>query len=169
MSPGAGVPVVKLWPLPAGGTIRFRATKHTLPNAPNDAAHIGVVDDGEEVQLRHGTYAVVKVQGEPFYRALFTDPAQYGDAGGHPALAFEGPVVFAGEVKLDHTMCVTAWNLKSGTYAIPHRHRGQSELPDHVYWQFIGDFNPGLVGADMLVACVEGGTALVRPKVRIEV
>ncbi len=160
----AGVPVVKLWPLPAGGTVRFRATKRTLPNAPNDAAHIGVADGGEEVQLRPGTYAAVKVQGGSFYMALFTDPAQYGDAGGHPALAFEGPVVFAGEVKLDHTMCVTAWDLKSGTFAIPRRHRGQSELPDHLYWQFIENFDPGSVGADVLLACVKGGAALVRPK-----
>ena len=102
-----------MWPEIAGATIRFRATKHTLPNAPHDAAHIGLADDGEEVQLRLGTYGVVKVHGEPFYRALFTDPTQFGDAGGHPVLASEGPVVFAGEVKLDHTMCVTAWNLNN--------------------------------------------------------
>ena len=66
----AGVPVVKLWPMPAGETVRFRATKHVLPNAPNDAAHIGIADDGEEVQLRPGTFAMVKVQGEPFLQVL---------------------------------------------------------------------------------------------------
>ncbi len=52
-----------------GETVRFRATKQNLlPNAPNDAARIGIVDDdGEEVQLRLGiVLRSIKVQGEPF-------------------------------------------------------------------------------------------------------
>ena len=79
-------------------------------------------------------------------------------------MAFEGPVVLAGEVRVDHAMCVTAWNLKSGTYAIPHEHRGQSDLPAHLYWQFIDDFNADAVPANVMVACAKGGTALVKPK-----
>ena len=111
-----------------GETVRFRAAKHNLlPNAPNDAARIGVaVDDGAGVQLHLGTCAVVN-QGS---RRAFLQ---------HPALA-------------------------SGTYAIPHEHRGQSDLPAHLYWQLIGDFNADAVLASMMVACANGDTALVKPK-----
>ena len=54
--------------------------------------------DQAKVTLAPGAYAVVRCLGEKFFRALHTEPARLGEAGGHPTLANLHPVLFAGEV-----------------------------------------------------------------------
>ncbi len=107
-----------------------------------DSFAIDESDHGEAAVLHPGSYAVVQCEVESFLRCLQTDPASFGEAGGHFSLAMEGGVTFAGEVQVDHNMEVVAWNLKSGTYTLPNSVAPQCGLPMHLYWEFVEDFKP---------------------------
>ncbi|CAK0814461.1 unnamed protein product [Prorocentrum cordatum] len=91
----------------------------------------------EDAQLPEGSYAAVKCLDEDFFRLLNTEPAMFGEAGGHSALAAERPVVFAGELCLGVGMQLSAWNNVSGTYQIPFEASWQSNLPQEIGWKFL--------------------------------
>ena len=108
--------------------VRARTTIYTPP-AETNVGNLFKWDGGEStetVQLAAGAYAVVKCLGEQTFRMLQTDPARFGEAGGHPQLAAEQPVVFAGEVELNGAMQVQAWTTVSGMYQLPDTYAAQS-------------------------------------------
>ena len=90
-----------------------------------------------EARLEGGSYAVVRCADEQYFRGLLTLPAKFGEAGGHAGLASEGPVVFAGELKISDAGMLLAWSLISGTYQIPHEFASQSALPMDLYWRYV--------------------------------
>ena len=61
------------------------------------------------LQLRPGAYAIVRCEDEDFFRALNTEPARFGEAGGHAGLASQQPVLFAGEVEVSAGGMLERW------------------------------------------------------------
>ena len=88
------------------------------------------------VNIKAGAYAAVLCEGETSFRALHTDPARMGEAGGHAGLASEQPVLWAGELVFDATAALSAWNNVSGTYQCPEEFAAQSKLPDLLFLVF---------------------------------
>ena len=88
------------------------------------------------LQLAPGAYAVVRCDGEAFLRAILTEPAAIGEAGGHAGLAAERPVLFAQKVHVGVGMVLRAWTNVSGTYHTPEHLATQSELPLGLFWAF---------------------------------
>jgi len=62
-----------------------------------------------------GSHAFVKVLHEPFLR-VSPAASDFCRAGGHPQLANEAPVLYAGEVEVDAEGVLLRWNNLSGTY-----------------------------------------------------
>ena len=111
----------------AGGTPRVVARSTTPP--PNSRS-FRWKDRGcgplLDIELPAGAYAIVACVGEPFLRAMHTEPVPFGQAGGHPTLASQHPVVFAGEIRLGDGMRVVGWSSCSGTYQLPMRYVRQA-------------------------------------------
>ena len=93
-------------------------------------------EDAPSIALSLGTYAVVRCAGESSFRALWTEPADLGQAAGHAGLAAERPVLFAGELQLGAGMRLCAWTNVTGTYHFPESLVKQSELPEDIFWAF---------------------------------
>ena len=87
--------------------------------------------------MRAGAYAVVLCDGECSFRGLCAAPARFGGASGHAGLAAENPVLFAGEIQIEESGRLIAWNSISGTYEMPNRYISQSGLPLSLYWKFV--------------------------------
>ena len=102
---------------------------------------------------------MVKCAGEHFFRALFTQPATLGLAGGHAGLAAEQPVLFAGEIQLGPNSELQAWTNVTGTYHFPEDLAQQSGLPADAFWAFQPSCNPA--NSTEAIA-LPGGHALVR-------
>ena len=69
---------------------------------------------GKERKLTRGSHAFVKVEGESHLRVSLMS-FEFGKACGHPQLARELPVMYAGEVEFDENQTVTQWNNLSGS------------------------------------------------------
>ncbi|OLP86642.1 hypothetical protein AK812_SmicGene32230 [Symbiodinium microadriaticum] len=140
-------------------TRKFTALAHlTEPQAVGQQLQW---DSRREVTVlpQPGTYAVVKCAGEHFFRALFTQPATLGLAGGHAGLAAEQPVLFAGEIQLGPNSELQAWTNVTGTYHFPEDLAQQSGLPADAFWAFQPSCNPA--NSTEAIA-LPGGHALVR-------
>ncbi len=134
-----GLPALKLHQLTSGdGCLCFKADAY-MAGANVEQYTWGSVEGSilTDTKLDAGSYAVVKCSGEEFLRAILTAPSRFGEAGGHAGLASGSPVEFAGEVKLDCNMKLLAWNLMSGTYALPGECASQAKLPMDRYWRFV--------------------------------
>lgn len=70
---------------------------------------------GDKAVLTPGSHAFVKVLTEPFLR-VSPNAHTFGRAAGHPQLANEQPVLYAGEVELDGNSTIVRWSNLSGTY-----------------------------------------------------
>ena len=153
----AGVPFMRLFF--QSETRKFTALAHlTEPQAVGQQLQW---DSRREVTVlpQPGTYAVVKCAGEHFFRALFTQPATLGLAGGHAGLAAEQPVLFAGEIQLGPNSELQAWTNVTGTYHFPEDLAQQSGLPADAFWAFQPSCNPA--NSTEAIA-LPGGHALVR-------
>ncbi|CAK0878703.1 unnamed protein product, partial [Prorocentrum cordatum] len=99
-----------------------------------DWRHCTVVEDAD---TQRGTYAADRCTGEDFSRMLDAPPAELGEAGGHAGLASERPMVFAGEVQINHRMELAAWTRVSGMHEIPNASVMQSGPPPDLPWRFL--------------------------------
>ena len=59
-----------------------------------DSVAVDESDHGEATVLHPGSYVVVQCEGGSFLRCLQTDPASFGEAGGHLSLAMEDGVIY---------------------------------------------------------------------------
>jgi len=83
---------------------------------------------GKEMVIKPGSHAFVVVKGEPYTR-VGTMAHPFGEASGHPQLASEKQVLFAGEVEFNSQQEVTRWNNLSGTYKCEEFMAFQAGLP----------------------------------------
>mmetsp|Transcript_34984 Transcript_34984/g.111379 ORF Transcript_34984/g.111379 Transcript_34984/m.111379 type:complete len:460 (-) Transcript_34984:894-2273(-) len=83
--------------------------------------------------LMPGSHAFVKVHNEAFLR-LSPLGTQFGRASGHPQLADEKPVLFAGEVEVDREGTILRWSNMSGTYRAEDAMCFQTELALDKFW-----------------------------------
>jgi len=83
---------------------------------------------GKPVHLKPGSHPFVKIAGEDFLRVGLMS-AEFGSASGHPQLAAEQPVLFAGEVEFDDNHRLQRWNNLSGTYKCADNKAYQAGLP----------------------------------------
>ena len=135
-----GIPAVRFY-------ISNEASAELLPKVRAfTRRHAGVVgeryywpvdDPGVERHMRPGVYAIVRCPGEEFFRGLFTEPAALGGAGGHAGLACEEPVLFAGEIEIDHENNLTAWTSVSGIYQQPAGYCDQSGLTRDLFYRLV--------------------------------
>jgi hypothetical protein len=89
---------------------------------------------GEDlVQLIPGSHAFVKMHNEAFLR-LSPVGTQFGTASGHPQLADEKPVLYAGEVEVDQHGTILRWSNMSGTYRCNDTFSFQTELSLDKFW-----------------------------------
>jgi hypothetical protein len=164
----SGVAVVRLHSshMDTGG-VQFTATCFNPNLDPGTEFHWGQ-EPGDvigDVQLGPGAYAVVKCYSEDFFRALQTDPASLGRAGGHAGLASELPVLFAGEIELSADGVLKAWSMVSGTYQIDEQYAQQAALPASLFWRFISvEEVPSFCDTGRLTM-LPGGHALLQPQV----
>ena len=114
-----------------------RTYKYRLPGLQGESVDWPEEVMGAETKVRPGVYAVVLCAAEKSFRGVFTDPSALGMAGGHPGLACEAPVLFAGEIEVDRESRLVAWTNMSGTYATPARYAQQSGLPAHTFHRFV--------------------------------
>jgi len=88
---------------------------------------------GKEGVLAYGAHAFVKVLSEPFLR-VGPHACSFGQASGHPLLASEEPVLYAGELEVDRTGNITRWSNQSGTYKAEDSKSYQTGLPLDKFW-----------------------------------
>jgi len=79
-------------------------------------------------KIKPGTHVFVKVHGEPHIRIGLLAQS-FGCACGHPQLASESEVLYAGEVEFDSDQAVIKWNNLSGTYKCSDSMAYQAGLP----------------------------------------
>jgi len=95
---------------------------------------------GREMVIKEGTHAFVALQhdtidGKPVFRVTLMSFA-FGNACGHPKLANEQSVLFAGEIEFDGQERITRWNNLSGTYQSPEELARQAGLPMDKFWAY---------------------------------
>lgn len=88
--------------------------------------------DASEMTLQTGSHAFVKVHEEDFLRAAIV-PSSFGNASGHPILANERAVLYAGEIEIENNRLVR-WSNVSGTYKCSDDMAFQSGLPLDLFW-----------------------------------
>jgi len=89
---------------------------------------------GNDMQIKPGSHAFVKANGrEPFLRLNLLS-CEFGHACGHPQLACEEPILFAGEVEIDASSRLLRWNNLSGTYQCSDAMAFQTGLPLDKFW-----------------------------------
>ena len=113
----------------------------TIDASHNGCAHIlrssGI---GRAMTIKPGTHAFVALQQDtidkkPFFRVtLMSFP--FGSSCGHPKLANEQDVLFAGEIEFDSEERIIKWNNLSGTYQAPEELANQAGLPMDMFWAF---------------------------------
>jgi len=90
---------------------------------------------GRSIGIRAGSHAFVCCR-EGFLRiSLLT--GEFGSACGHPALASEMPVLFAGEMEFDGENTLQRWNNVSGTYKCKDKMAFQTGLPIEKLWSVV--------------------------------
>lgn len=90
---------------------------------------------GKTTLMKVGTHAFVKCYGEDFLRAtLLATPWTKGC--GHPALAKETPILYAGEFEINDDQKLVKWSNLSGTYKCPVETAIQSRLPLDVFYEW---------------------------------
>ena len=94
-----------------------------------------------QATLTHGSHAFVKVLTEPFLR-VSPVAHSFGKASGHPALANEQPVLYAGELEADGRGDILRWNNLSGTYRADDSMCFQTGLPLDRFWAVVNCNNP---------------------------
>lgn len=103
-------------------------------------------------QLRPGAHPFVRCVGERFLR-VGTASAPFGQASGHPLLAGEGPVLYAGEVEIGENGEVLRWNNMSGCYRPDPEHAHIALLPYARFWRIVA------TSRDLRLLLSAGGTA----------
>jgi hypothetical protein len=83
---------------------------------------------GKEKNIKPGSHAFVAMEGEPFIRVSVM-AAEFGAAAGHPQLANEKPVLYAGEVEFGEDGGLSRWSNMSGTYRCHDAMSYQANLP----------------------------------------
>jgi len=91
---------------------------------------------GKPVTIKEGTHSFVALQrdGESPSLRLTLMAFPFGHSCGHPLLANEQDVLFAGEIEFDKDQAVTRWNNLSGTYRAPECLAIQAGLPMDKFW-----------------------------------
>ena len=87
---------------------------------------------GKDVLMEIGSHAFVRCYNEDFLRVTIV-ATEWNQACGHPWLANETPVLFAGEVEVDADQKVVRWSNLSGTYRFKSSTAGQASLSLQVY------------------------------------
>jgi len=111
---------------------------------------------GKSMVLKAGSHAFVQVMNESFMRVALPSH-EFGDAPGHPHLATEQEVLYAGEVEFDEDQILTRWCNLSGTYKCPDHMAFQASLPLDKFWA-VSDPEGSL--SDSIVHCVPNGVTL---------
>jgi len=93
---------------------------------------------GSTMKLKAGSHAFVKVAGEDHIRVNVLT-CEFGEACGHPSLACEQPVLYAGEVEFDENQELVRWCNLSGTYRCPDGKAFQAGLPLDKMWAVLLD------------------------------
>jgi hypothetical protein len=83
---------------------------------------------GKDAVIKPGTHAFVRCFNENFLRLCLLATA-WSEACGHPALANETPVLYAGEVEVNADQAVVRWSNLSGTYRCNSETAAQGLLP----------------------------------------
>jgi hypothetical protein len=113
----------------------------TIDASHNGCAHIlhssGI---GRAMTIKPGTHAFVALQQDtfdkkPFFRVTLMSFA-FGSSCGHPNLANEQDVLFAGEIEFGSEERIIRWNNLSGTYHAPEELANQAGLPMDMFWAF---------------------------------
>jgi len=113
----------------------------TIDASHNGCAHIlrssGI---GRAMTIKPGTHAFVALQQDtidkkPFFRVTLMSFA-FGSSCGHPNLANEQDVLFAGEIEFDSEERIIRWNNLSGTYQASEELANQAGLPMDMFWAF---------------------------------
>lgn len=133
------------------------------------STYIGSRCQQAAAQLRPGSHPFVRCIGERFLR-VGTASAAFGDASGHPLLAGDGPVLYAGEVEIGQGGEVLRWNNMSGCYRPDPEHAHLALLPYSRFWRIVVGtretrriFGPaGLAGLGPDCAIQLGGEQLAR-------
>ena len=113
----------------------------TIDASLNGCAHIlsssGI---GRAMTIKPGTHAFVALQQDtfdkkPFFRVTLMSFA-FGSSCGHPNLANEQDVLFAGEIEFGSEERIIRWNNLSDTYHAPEELANQAGLPMDMFWAF---------------------------------
>lgn len=83
---------------------------------------------GQDRVIKQGSHSFVKIPEEPHLR-VSTMAMAFGSCPGHPMLASESTVQYAGEIEFDENQCITRWSNMSGTYQCPDNTAFQAGLP----------------------------------------
>lgn len=110
------------------------------------------------VRLTPGAHAFVLVPGEQHLR-MSASALPFGSACGHPQLACEGRVLFAGELLIGEAGRLLAWSNASGTYKPPRELAAQVDLPLELLWVVV---SPGELRADCAVSASAAHTVSAR-------
>jgi len=88
---------------------------------------------GREMVIKPGSHAFVKLHNEKFIRVALKS-ASFGAACGHPQLARETPVLYAGEMDFDENGILLRWSNVSGTYRFADKFAFQTGLRLDIFW-----------------------------------
>ena len=83
---------------------------------------------GKNRPLKIGSHAFVRCYNEDFLRVNVL-AMEWNEGCGHPMLANETPVLFAGEIEVDADQNLVRWSNLSGTYRCPSWTADQASLP----------------------------------------
>mmetsp|Transcript_4364 Transcript_4364/g.11313 ORF Transcript_4364/g.11313 Transcript_4364/m.11313 type:complete len:265 (-) Transcript_4364:77-871(-) len=151
--------------IPRVSLLRDAARSPENIRLPQDAPYCSV---RRGVSLAEGSHAFVVVPGE---RRLRVSPhtADFGTASGHPHLANERPVIFAGELVVSASGRLLAWSNVSGTYTPPRRLAAQVDLPLELLWVLLrADEVAAEVGAADAGVGASGAAGLAATRVSTE-
>jgi len=96
---------------------------------------------GREMRIKEGSHAFIKASFEENFLRISLKAAEFGDACGHPSLANEMPVLYAGEVEFDDTGRLLRWNNMSGTYRCSDKMAYQTGLPLQTLWAICSEID----------------------------
>mmetsp|Transcript_10965 Transcript_10965/g.28484 ORF Transcript_10965/g.28484 Transcript_10965/m.28484 type:complete len:473 (-) Transcript_10965:153-1571(-) len=119
--------------LPQIGKLRLSGRVASEVRLPQDAQFCNT---RKSAAFRQGSHPFVLVPGERRMR-ISAHAGQFGCAAGHPQLAAEKPVLFAGEVLIGTGGQLLAWCNMSGTYQTPRELAAQVDLPLELLWTLV--------------------------------
>jgi len=127
----------------SGQSTPARATKRNNATRASKGFYLAVVADSHgcytatlmrngvrcrPAELNAESYAFVKLREEPHLRVALMS-AKFGEAAGHPHLAAEAAVAYAGEVQFEDEGKIKRWSNMSGTYKCAAAGAEQAGLP----------------------------------------